>query len=94
MPFSGVIDVVHPLHCDGVAGGGGAVAHHGAVPPPVPVGLDHRAHLAVEEAVGECYEEPLERNEETSCEDKHLRPWPCCFCVLARHHEGDEIRDA
>ena len=59
IPFSCVIDIVHPLHRDRVASRGGAVAHHRAVSPPVPVGLDHGADLPVEEAVGEGDEEAL-----------------------------------
>ena len=70
-PLPVVIDIVHPLHRDGVAGRGGAVAHHRAVSPPVPVGLDHRTHLAVEEAVGKSDKETLERDENNSGKNIH-----------------------
>ena len=48
------------LHSNGVTSGSWTITNVVPVSPPVPVRLDHGAHLTIEEAVGESDEEALE----------------------------------
>ena len=70
LPGDVVTHVVHPLHGDGVPGRVWSQPDVVGVPPGVPVPLDHRADLAVEETVREGDEEPLERQENVPDDDE------------------------
>ena len=70
LPSDVVTDVVHPLHGNGVPGRVWSEADIVCIPPGVPVALDHRADLAVEEAVGQGDEEPLEGEQNTPDDDE------------------------
>ena len=70
LPGDVVTDVVHALHGNGVPGRVWSEADIVCIPPGVPVALDHRADLAVEEAVGQGDEEPLEGEQNTPDDDE------------------------
>ena len=90
-PLPRLVDAVHALQRDGVCSRGRAVANIVPVPPPVPVGLYHGAHFAVEVAVGKCDEEPGKGHRDVPREDED--GGKCCCCLL-RPDDRDKICDS
>ena len=91
LPSDVVTDVVHPLHGNGVPGRVWSQANVAGVPPGVPVTLDHRADLAVEETVGQRDEKPLERQENIPDDDEDGGRGRA---GVVGPHNGDQVGDA
>lgn len=86
-----LVDIVHALQCDGVGPGGWTVPNVVPVSPPVPVWLDHGAHLAVEIAIWKRDEEASEWHRHVPGEDEDGGK---CGCCLLRPNDSDQICDS